>query len=321
MGKRKTDEGYGEGQVQLSDDDDALIADDEFTGRLLEIFTAPGYRPPTLPKVAMELMELSQKPDVRFEEVVAVLEQDTMLAGKVLKLVRSPIYCGAVEITSLKNAVVRLGLNTLRDIVIEVSMNMRVFRSDAYTDTMERLRRHSAFTAHLCRTICKYTSIEGEFAFLCGLMHDVGIAGTLVALSEPNGKWKRPDLISVWPGIHRMHHEAGVLMAKFWDLPLDIQLVVSAHHRVKIDGQGHPMAATVALADHIAHELGLGVVPGEDETPEGVSEVEVACLTGLSSVDRTPERVLDEARELLGLNEQQMKRIYEAAEELKDTLH
>jgi putative nucleotidyltransferase with HDIG domain len=319
-GKRKTDPGYGCGEVTLAFDDDVLLDEQELTHRLLEVFNAPDYRPPTLPSVAMELLSLSQQPEVRFEDIVALLEQDTMLTGKVLKLLQSPIYAGTGKgVASLKNAVIRVGLNTLRDIVLETSLNMRVFRADAFTDTMERLRRHSVFTAHLCKTVCKYTTIEGEYAFLCGLLHDVGIAGTLIALAEKSGK-KRPDMVAIWPAIDGVHQEAGALMAKVWQLPMEIQMVIGAHHAVMIEGYAHPLAATVCLAEAIAHELGVGLVPKEGEDVKDTDALESACLQSHTSVDRSSPKGLEHARQALQLSDQQAGLIHDEAEQLKEQL-
>jgi HD-like signal output (HDOD) protein len=57
----------------------------------------------------MELLALSNKADARASDVVRLLEQDEMLAASVMRLVSSPIYSGRSSITSLKEAVVRLG--------------------------------------------------------------------------------------------------------------------------------------------------------------------------------------------------------------------
>ncbi len=146
-------------------------------------------------------MTLSQRTDVEIDDVVALLEQDSMIAGRVLKIVGSAAMTGAVKITSLREATMRIGLKTIRDIVMEIAMNMRVFKSADYSDTMELLRRHATATAHLSRIVCKYTALEAEFAFMAGLMHDVGIAGTLLVLSDSKGRSKTPpDLISIPPG-------------------------------------------------------------------------------------------------------------------------
>jgi HD-like signal output (HDOD) protein len=57
--------------------------------RLISVFEDPGYRPPPLPSVAMELLALSGKTDARASDVVRLLEQDEMLAASVMRLVNS----------------------------------------------------------------------------------------------------------------------------------------------------------------------------------------------------------------------------------------
>ncbi|MBW2243877.1 MAG: HDOD domain-containing protein, partial [Deltaproteobacteria bacterium] len=188
-GKSKHEDGYGKGEASIAVDDDVLLDEAALQERMLDTFRAPNYRPPELPSTAQEVLVLSQNPEVEVDKVVELLENDQMLAAQVLRVAGSPAYAGAAKIDSLSGALMRLGLKTVRDVVLEVAMNLRVFRCEAYAAPMERLRKHSQATAHLCRVVCKYSSsVEAEFAFLCGLLHDVGIAGILLALGEtPRG--------------------------------------------------------------------------------------------------------------------------------------
>ena len=315
LGKSKGEEGYGDGRARIAEGDDVLLDQEKMVGKLLACLNAPDYRPPTLPSVAVELMHLSQKADVDIDEVVSVLEQDSMIAGRVLKLVQSPIYSGVTPLASLRDALMRLGLKTLRDLVMEIAMNLKVFRSPDYADTMELLKRHSSATAHLCKLISKYTPVEGDFAFLAGLLHDVGIAGTLLALSEQKGKRKKPpDLIAIWPALDEVHQHAASLMAEQWGLAIDLKLPMSHHHQVLIEGHAHPLAATVALADDLAHEFGWGVIPKGDETLTEMTELERDCVQSHTTrTDRSSPKTLQYAREALQLSDDQMTLIREAA--------
>ncbi len=314
-GKQRHEEGYGRGEVELDQDDDVLIDEEAIRERILSVFRAPDYQPPTLPSTATQLMALSQNPEVSFDEVVALLERDQMLAARVLKLVRSPIYGGASRIDSLRDALMRLGLNTLRDIVLEAAMNMRVFRSEAYTGPMERLRQHSQAVAITSRIVSKYTPVEGEYAFLCGLLHDVGVAGILVSLADvPKGK-AAPDLSILWPAVNGAHAEAGATMAKIWDLPPEIPMVLDAHHRVEIEGYPHPLAATVCIADLVAGELGVGFVPGDGEDAKD----DLAGLATHPTMDATGPVAVERAREALGLTDATLELIRnDAAEQLAE---
>lgn len=320
-GKKKGEEGYGQGKVSISEGADVLLDEENMVDELLSCIESPNYSPPTLPAVAMELMTLSQRADVEIDEVVKLLEQDSLIAGRVLRMVSMSSMSGVVKITSLGEATMRLGLLKIRDLVMEIAMTMRVFKSEDYRDVMETLRVHAMQTAHLSRTVCNYTPIEGEFAFMAGLLHDVGIAGTLLALSDR--KTRRtgpPDLTSIWPALDSVHQRAGEIMAKHWELPMDIQLAVSAHHQVLVGGQPHPLAATVAVANQICHELGSGVIPKEGDSLNERDALEQACLQSHAFVDQSTRKTLDHAREALGIDNPTLALIREDAKSVLEQL-
>jgi len=310
-GKSRGEEGYGEGEVELEFDDDVLLDEAELTRRLSAVFEAPGYQPPRLPSVAVDLLELSRRPEASFEQFSGLLEQDALLAGEVMKLVHSPLYAGQAAVKTLQQALTRIGIKNLRDIVVQASLNMRVFRCDAYRATMDRLREHSAATGHLCRIVCRYTSLDAEYAFLCGLLHDVGIAAVLIALAESAAK-KPPDLVAIWPSVERVHPLAAQRMAQLWELPADIGLAIGAHHQVKIAGHAHPLAATVCVADQVAHERGLGLAEAATEA----QSLDQACLASHFAVDHSGPATLAGAREALRLTDKQLELIARDAAKL-----
>ncbi|MDP6980289.1 MAG: HDOD domain-containing protein [Myxococcota bacterium] len=321
QGKSKGEEGYGDGRAVIEFGDDVLMDEDEMVAKLLACIEAPDYQPPTLPSVAADLLSLSQQPEVDFKDVIKLLEQDSLIAGRVLKLVQSPAYSGMSKLASLDDALVRLGLSTLRDLVMQIAMNMRVFKSQDYGDTMDLLRRHSMMTAHLAKVVCKYTAIEGEFAFMGGLLHDVGIAGTLLALSDRKGPKKLgPDLISIWPAVDRVHPRAAELMATQWGLPPDIKIAVANHHQVLMDGFAHPLSATICLAEDLAHDLGYGVIPKASTQTVELSELEKDCVRSHTSVDRSTPKTIEHAMTGLGLSNAQGDLIRADAEAIAQEL-
>ena len=314
QGKKRGQAGYGDGRAQIRAGDDVLFDEEAMVAELLACLEAPDYRPPTLPVVAVELMSLSTRADVAIEDVVRLLERDSLIAGRVLQQAGSASLAGAVKITSLREATMRLGLLRVRDLVMEIALNVRVFRSEAYGEAMERIRRHAVATAHVARLVCNYTPIEGEFAFVAGLLHDVGIAGTLLALAERKGKSHRriapPDLLVIWPAVDRVHARAGEIMAKHWQLPADVRLAITLHHQLLMDGHPHPLAATVVVANELVHRAGAVLAPGPDEKQESDDAPETGLekvgaedwLSAHANVDRSTEATLARARDALGID-------------------
>src|ERR1035437_7713405 len=64
------------------------------------VFGSPGYKPPMLPSVALEIHDLSCRPDIDTEKLVVVLEHDPMLAAHVLRVANSPMFRGRDAETS-----------------------------------------------------------------------------------------------------------------------------------------------------------------------------------------------------------------------------
>lgn len=224
--------------------------------KLLELFRSPDFRPPLLPVVALELLELVRRPSVRSADIVKLLSHDPLLAGQMLKVAQSPAYAAADPVRSLDEAILRLGMRRTTDLCLQASIESKVFRAPGYTHVMETLRRHSVFTAELSRLVCRRTVGFDEYAFLCGLLHDVGIAACTLSLRELSHE---PIAFEdAWATISAVHAPCSEILAQLWKLPHDICTVLSLHHRVTVDGRTHPLAAAIAVADCLAQELGLG---------------------------------------------------------------
>jgi HD-like signal output (HDOD) protein len=210
-----------------------------------------------LPSVALDVMAVTTRDDVEIDGIVQLLERDEMLAMKVLKLAGSSLYAGRAPIRSLKEAVVRLGIYVVRDAVFEVALRSGVFRSDEYGDTVEGIARHSTLTAYITRLVCRRAAIESDLAFICGLLHDVGFAGLLMAVKHVEGS-KAPPLAQLWRHVDELHERASYLIVQRWRLPPEVVEVVGHHHHIHT-GPFARVAAAVRIADHLTESFGASV--------------------------------------------------------------
>jgi HD-like signal output (HDOD) protein len=314
LGRKPTDADYGLGEHNLDADKLGLMEERELTERLVRTFKKPSYSPPRLPAVAMEIMALSRKSEVEFKEVESLLERDPVLAGEVLSIARSVHFSGIRPVRTLGAALVRIGLATLRTVVMQAALEMRVFRSEEYGGCMERLRRHSLATAHLSRLLSRYTPVSQDRAFLCGLMHDVGVAGILLVLGEVEQGKKAPDLAVLWPAIDGAHAVAGSRMVELWRLPRETSAAVAGHHRGRVAGIDDPMAATVCLAEAYSARCDFGLIPRDQE------QREKAGLPLHDGIDRSSPEVLERARQVVDLTDDKLQRFLAEAEELAEKI-
>lgn len=312
LGRSKFDVDYGLGDVTINCDSLGLLSEGELTHRIVKVFESPGYQAPRLPAVATELLALSSRADVQITQVEALLERDAMLAGEVLSICRSAAYDRGGTISSLRDALVRIGLKKIREIVMQAAMSARVFRSKAYKGSMEMLQEHCRVTAHLARLVSRETQVDEDQAFLCGLLHDVGIAGILIVLGETKRGQEPPNLDALWPAIHGAHSIAGSRMVGFWNLPEDIGRAVLAHHSVILGGADHPLGAVVCVAERLALELNRGFVPPKS-APGPASSFTMMAHGDKSPIDQSSDVTLERARRVLGIDHAGCDRIRESA--------
>jgi putative nucleotidyltransferase with HDIG domain len=263
VSSRPTDSKKPAAPVWMPPTAEKKVSVEELREGLLALFRSPSYRPPMLPTVAAELLALSQRANVDFDAVASLLKQDTLLAGRTLMIANSALYRGTMPLRSIKQALVRLGLNCMRDLVLEAALSIRIFHADDYVEWMDAVRLHNIAVAHISREIARHRQLDPELAFLCGLFHDVGLAACVLLMEEMPRHMRPADMGVVWPAMHEIHEEISAMLTRHWQLPAELVAAVGHHHDYTIDGVVNPMAAVVGLADLysdqarlLAHRLG-----------------------------------------------------------------
>lgn len=220
--------------------------------KLRVAMTQVGFEPGTLPRIAVRLLALTRQADIAIGDMQKLLEEEPRVAARVLKVASSPHYSGLRAPSSLQSALVRLGVRTVRDLALEASADMVMLRPGRFASDLEMMWRHCRTTAHLARIVGRYANVDWDDAFLCGLVHDVGVVACLAwaATNEPS-----VDTQVIFRVARMLHEEAGVVVARRWELPDSARTVLGHHHRLRDDGTLIPMAAVVAVADAIAREV------------------------------------------------------------------
>ena len=225
-----------------------------------------------LPDTAIKLMELTRRPDTEIMHVVRLMEQDPLIAAKVLAVAQSAFFSRGGRVTSLRDAVVRLGMQELGLLFFEITASVRIFRAPGFDRHMGSLRRHSGMTAQLARLVCRQTSVMDEYAFMCALLHDVGMAAGAAAV----GKGVPAEI--AWPAILEVHAEISGMLTQAWRLPPDVTLVVQHHHSLRSGGFAHPVACAIAVAEWLACEQGFSLY-GENADTRPESELALLGVT------------------------------------------
>lgn len=264
----------------------------DFLARL----AAPDYKPPLLPAIAMELHALVRKPSVSIREIASLLERDPMLSATTLRLAHSASLQGNSPLRTISEALTRIGLRRASEFFFRAAFESEVFRCRGGEAIMDRLRKHSVATAELARQIDQATLAHSESAYLCGLLHDVGIAACILALGIEQRHAAVANLDLFWPSISKVQSQFAVRVTRQWNLPTEIQSVIYHHTAFGSTPSPHPLSAVTYFAEHLA--IMAGHVFANENSGEHV----------------------EKATQILGLTAQQRSHFEENAKELTATV-
>ncbi|MFT5583394.1 MAG: HD-like signal output (HDOD) protein [Cognaticolwellia sp.] len=282
--RTKKDPNYGMGIVTIVDP----VA--ECVDRIGKALTSSRVKLPILPKAALQVIRLTNDPGVKAAEILAVIETDATLAAQLLAQARSPAY-GLRQVDSLKAAAVRLGNNGLRDLVLLISMRMRVFHAPGFEPQVREIMRFAQVRSSLCKAVNRQSNDPSTQASMAALLGDLGMATSLMLLAQlPRGETP-PTLSTAWRAAQESHESIGASVAKTWNLPGEIVSLIRHHHHVHVAKVANHTIATILMSGAVAEHLDLGL-----RGPDGIQLQE----------DKVE---VNSARRLLGLNTDKMKRI------------
>jgi HD-like signal output (HDOD) protein len=233
--------------------------------QLLQTFASPGYQPPLLPGAALQLLTLARDPNVAFSNIIALLESEPLIVAHVIRTAQSPLYSGGARIHTIEDAVMRLGIKSIALVFAEAAMNAQVFSSQAFQAPMQALRLHSTVTAHLSRKLAERLGQPGDRAYLCGLLHDIGVAACLLIAPELKGSDGRGfSFEQLQAPIFAVHEQAGELLSSLWNMPEGLRWIFAHHHNFALRTHISPVPALICLASWVAGEVGAGVIHTHD---------------------------------------------------------
>ena len=130
---------------------------------------------PSLPEVFLRLDEAISSPRCSIGDIGDILQDDTALCSRLLRIANSPFYSFPSKIDTITRALTLVGTQQLRDLVLATSV-MKVFRDiPADLINMEMFWRHCIATGVAARVIATYLrESNGEYFYVMGLLHDIG---------------------------------------------------------------------------------------------------------------------------------------------------
>ncbi len=213
---------------------------------------------PTLPGIVEKLTNMADDPETTTERMGKVISKDHILAAKLLKLVNSAFYGFPQRISSLSSAIILLGFNVVKSLIISASI------FEVMEDQDVELWEHSLGCAVACSVIAKRLGVDDpEEISTAGLIHDIGKVAIKMELPK---EYAQINALVAEKGISMRqaeleilgidHAEAGGWLTKSWNLPKKLVEPITCHHDPRTAKDEQLSSAIIHFSDILIRGMG-----------------------------------------------------------------
>lgn len=225
------------------------------------------YNIPSIPKLVQELINNFNREDSNTRDIAKKLQMDQALSAKVLRLANSARYGAGRKINSIDSAVIVLGFDTLKTLVIASGVTSACKNIPGLNQ--KKFWRTSFSVANIAKLLAKLARQDGEVAFTCGMLHNIG--DTLLYLAHKDQMLNIDALAAT--GVSKStleqtqfgctYMDVGAELARRWNFPPEICQAIATQEHPEKAGANLTYPLLVNLAVRIYHSLSAGKLPAE----------------------------------------------------------
>jgi putative nucleotidyltransferase with HDIG domain len=229
---------------------------------------------PALPTVVGQVLKETESPTASADTIERLISSDQALASKVLRVVNSAYYGLSGQVTNLSQAIVILGLQQVRNLVLGVAaVSSMKPRSPRQEEVLQQFWLHSfsaAATTQILSRRLKFSQKDAELMFIGGLLHDIGrlfLFSNFTQTFDQVLRFAVENELSLEASEQKFlgmtHADVGQLMVEKWKLPEQLAQVVGQH-----EGPFSEDASPVTLGVHVADVFNKTMYYTSDATPD-----------------------------------------------------
>jgi len=220
-------------------------------------------RLPSLPHVLVDMLSACQGNHASFQHISTIISRDAAIAARVISLANSSFYNRGIQINTLERALLVLGTDTIKTIVITASVQQFFsgFNTE-HTNFLKQFWKRSLSCALIAKSLAILTSYPNpEEAYLTGLLHNIGelVLETnysdqfIQLIHEQNNEFERTKKEKEKFSVD--HASVGAWLAKEWGLS-DFTVDAIEFHHAPTDSikDAHHLVKLNYLASHLSND-------------------------------------------------------------------
>lgn len=221
---------------------------------------------PVFHSVALKLQSVLDDENITVEDIEDIIAGDQALASQILRMANSAFFKGLHSITTIRKAIIRLGLQQVANLAMVASQRSSYSTGNTMlTEYLEKLWQHAFASAIGSRWLAERCGCgsESESAFLAGLLHNIGKLALVKVLEEvcARNDINRLSATVILEILNSpMHTEQGYRLMHHWNLPEPYCLVARDHHKSSYDNK-NLLLVIVRVVNQACRKIGLGLQP------------------------------------------------------------
>lgn len=220
---------------------------------------------PTMPEVASAISRAMEDDDVSADDIARIIQMDPVVTGGIMKAANSALYRGVNKITSVRDAIMRIGLQSTRDLAISLAMqNIFSARHPQSKKIMHELWESSVHVSALSYAIAHHVRhLSPETAMLAGLLHRIGAIPILTHVDSHDMDFEPAELKAA---IDKLHSLVGVLVVTQWGMEAHCGMIIQECCHWNRDPSPQADLVDVVLVAQLIYDSS-DTLPRPDEVP------------------------------------------------------
>lgn len=218
---------------------------------------------PVVPELAARLIQTFNQDDVDLFKIASEIEHDPILTGRLLSQANSSFFRLSRPVATVRDAVMVLGLNKVRALVIGAAMNASFHAVSGIH--LDRFWQYSFAAASLAKLISTPRRLDENLAFTAALLHGVGklvmhmgMPETMRSLDQQSALLALDRSQAEYQALGYSYAEAGAALGSYWRLPKLLVSAINQHAAPLEHDPVEPLSALVHMASWRARVLMAG---------------------------------------------------------------
>lgn len=192
---------------------------------------------PRVPEVVKKIDAVMQNSRTSMKEIGEIIKYEASISARILQIANSPLVRGNTKITSLQNAITRIGLEMVRNLVLcmglrdSYSVNRYILRKK-----MKEIWDNNTAIAMYAYFLARHFGMNADFAMMAGMLHSIGKLPIINYASEHDDILEDPRLLEYL--INTLHKPLGIKILRQWEFQEDLISIIENYDEYKVTRTG-----------------------------------------------------------------------------------